>query len=113
MDIGRLRNVEGFLSSLKVADRVELLLKGLRAVEANNDELIDIAKSETGKLPGDLAWELEESIMFGRELASRAVAWLEKTDLDTGDQSTTASLLWEPLGACLAIKPYNYPIELP
>lgn len=113
MQTNMLFRAESILRGMDVKGRANLLLEGLAFIESNADMIVATAQRDTGKLSGDLVWELEESIAFGRDLAGRAEDWLADSALDTGDPTTSATLLWEPLGACLAIKPYNYPIELP
>jgi succinate-semialdehyde dehydrogenase/glutarate-semialdehyde dehydrogenase len=90
------------------AERTALLDRLAQQYEANKDRLARMATLEMGKTYASAGAEVEKSASAFRHFAKHGPAMLEPRvqELTTGGN---AEVRWLPLGAVLAIMPWNFP----
>jgi succinate-semialdehyde dehydrogenase/glutarate-semialdehyde dehydrogenase len=90
------------------AERTALLTRLADQYEANKDRLAKMATLEMGKTYASAVAEVEKSAAAFRHYAKHGPAMLEPRvqELTTGG---SAEVRWLPLGAVLAIMPWNFP----
>jgi len=87
--------------------RVELLRNLAGAVRGHADELAELATLEMGKVLTESIAEVEKSAGFCDYYAEHAAEFLAPVRIDGGQ--TENWVRYEPLGAVLAVMPWNFP----
>lgn len=91
------------------AERSEVLHRVADVMEAGADELIELERECTGKLPGQLRMEVDMSVAYFRYYAGIVRAHHGYT-IDQGSGSHTYTRL-EPYGVVAVITPWNLPLN--
>lgn len=90
-----------------LADRAALVAKMAGILRDNRDELARLASLEMGKILGESAAEVEKSAGFCEYYADNAERFLAPHPVDGGQLENWVR--YEPLGAVLAVMPWNFP----
>jgi acyl-CoA reductase-like NAD-dependent aldehyde dehydrogenase len=91
------------------AERSELLQRVADAVEAGADELMELERACTGKVPGQLRMEVDMAAAYFRYYAGVVRAHHGRT-IDQGSDNHTYTRL-EPYGVVAVITPWNLPLN--
>jgi aldehyde dehydrogenase (NAD+) len=88
-------------------DRLELLHNVIKAYAARSDEFVEVLSTEMG---APLKLAREDQVPAGLGQFRQAAAALTDFELDLRDGST--EILYEPVGVCALITPWNWPLLL-
>jgi succinate-semialdehyde dehydrogenase/glutarate-semialdehyde dehydrogenase len=90
-----------------LAERRELVRGLADVLRANKDELARLASLEMGKVLAESEAEVEKSAGFCEYYADRAEEFLAQRRIEGGQSENW--IRYEPLGAVLAVMPWNFP----
>jgi len=99
-------------SALSLDERIDILRKGLAAVEPIAKKLAETITNEMGKVPKEAIAEVEEAIGLKDE-------WLDlvkeaNEDVKLSDGESESIIVRDPLGVVVVISPWNFPAgEIP
>ncbi|KAL9181506.1 hypothetical protein ACHAXT_010311 [Thalassiosira profunda] len=99
-------------SALPLAERIDLLRKGLGAVESIAEELASTITKEMGKVSAEAKLEVKEAVGLKGD-------WLDlvkeaNEDVVLGDGEAQSVIVRDPLGVVAVISPWNFPAgEIP
>jgi acyl-CoA reductase-like NAD-dependent aldehyde dehydrogenase len=118
--IERARAVAGEWRGRGVEERIDLFGNLARVMRARADEIIDLVRTESGKILSDAEYELYD-ILDGIEHYSRQLRLITaqyreipRSYFPSGTRyNTAAELRLEPHGVVAAIMPWNFPFWIP
>ncbi|HZO04784.1 MAG TPA: aldehyde dehydrogenase family protein [Solirubrobacterales bacterium] len=87
--------------------RTELVRGAGELLRSNRDELAELATLEMGKVFKEAAFEVEKAAGFCDYYADRAARFLAPRQIEGGQAENWVR--YEPLGAILAVMPWNFP----
>src|ERR1700761_1038706 len=90
-----------------VAERAALFGELAKTLRANSEELAGLVTLEMGKILGESKAEVEKSAVFCDYIAEHGPALLEPRPIEGGNDENYVR--FEPLGAILAVMPWNFP----
>jgi succinate-semialdehyde dehydrogenase/glutarate-semialdehyde dehydrogenase len=90
-----------------LAERAALVARLAEVLRANKDELAQLASLEMGKILAESAGEVEKSASFCDYYAEKAEEFLAPHRVDGGQLENWVH--YDPLGAVLAVMPWNFP----
>ena len=101
-------------SELSLKKRCYHISRLRKAIVANQDELEKTLKSETGKKDFDVFIEVFTVLEHLKQMPKIAKKALKPSYRNAGImKSKKAYVLYEPLGLCGVISPWNYPLATP
>ena len=92
--------------------RARVLMRFRERVEANRDELIHLISEEHGKTHEDAAGSLQRGIEV-IEFAAGAPHLLKGEHAENVGRGVDCYSLRQPLGVCVGITPFNFPVMVP
>jgi succinate-semialdehyde dehydrogenase / glutarate-semialdehyde dehydrogenase len=90
-----------------LVERTAVLAAAARELRANIDNYARLISDEMGKLIGEARAEIEKSALGCEHYANTAESYLRSDDIPT--HARRSYVAYEPLGAVLAIMPWNFP----
>jgi succinate-semialdehyde dehydrogenase / glutarate-semialdehyde dehydrogenase len=90
-----------------LAERAALFGELAKTLRANSEELAGLVTLEMGKILGESKGEVEKSAIFCDYIAEHGAALLEPRAIEGGNDENYVR--FEPLGAILAVMPWNFP----
>ena len=97
-----------YWSALEVAQRSFAVGNLARELDRDLDDLARLMSEEMGKIRPEAEAELKKCIRLCEYYAAHAEAWLADEDRSHGE--VKAMVQYAPLGAVLAIMPWNFPV---
>src|ERR1700749_5097907 len=90
-----------------VAERAALFAELAKTLRANSEELAGLVTLEMGKILGESKAEVEKCGVFCNYIPERGPPLLEPRAIEGGNDENYVR--FEPLGAILAVMPWNFP----
>lgn len=94
-----------------IAERCDILFKGIESVRANIHELAKLLCAEQGKPVKQAETEIEH-FLHGMTFYARLAPTYRGSYVPLPDTTMYGMVLKQPLGVCAAISPWNFPITL-
>jgi len=98
-------------SKLNVFRRSALLRKASAIVAENKEEIGRVMSREQGKPAAEAIGEVQKGADILRYYAEEGERVYGRI-ISNEDENTTSMVIYQPIGPCAAISPWNYPIEL-
>ena len=92
-------------AATSLSDRIRLLRKGLEAIAAKNDALVDMIVQEMGKPITEAQAEVEGSV--SRDEYFRVL----QDALEPKKRGTNCQVVRQPLGVVAVLSPWNFPVD--
>ena len=99
----------GEWSGIPTARRVAVLNAVADALKENFDEIAHLETHDTGKTLGESEYDIDDSISVYRYYAALAAQDAGRV-VDTGRADVDSRIVYEPVGVCGLITPWNYPL---
>ena len=99
----------GAWSGMPTARRVAVLDAVADALQANRDEIAQLETRDTGKTLAESAYDIDDSTAVYRYYAALAAQDSGRV-VDTGRADVDSRVVYEPIGVCGLITPWNYPL---
>lgn len=98
-------------AKLTVKERGDFIVKAYDGILENKQELADLIHNEMGKTPAEALREVEVYASGIRNMANELEEALAPHSNSVGSITTTT--LYDPLGVCASITPWNFPMGMP
>ncbi len=98
-------------SRMSVEERANIVLKGIEAVHAQQDELALLLTREQGKPLNEAKTEIEH-FLHGMKFYAHLAPSVRGSYVNLPDPSMYGMVLRQPIGVCAAIVPWNFPVTL-
>ncbi|RZL82589.1 MAG: aldehyde dehydrogenase family protein [Rhodococcus sp. (in: high G+C Gram-positive bacteria)] len=92
-----------------VADRCALLSRIADLLERDKEELARIETFDTGKTLAESRIDIDDVVSVFRYYARLALVSTDRV-VDVGDPAVVSRVVHEPIGVCVLIAPWNYPL---
>ncbi len=99
----------GEWSGLPTARRVAVLEAVADAMQAHRDEIAHLETHDTGKTLAESEYDIDDSISVYRYYSALAAQDSGRV-VDTGRADVDSRIVYEPVGVCGLITPWNYPL---
>jgi betaine-aldehyde dehydrogenase len=99
----------GEWSGMPTAQRVAVLQAVARALQDNREELARLETHDTGKTLAEARYDVDDSTSVYRYYAALAAQDAGRV-VDTGRADVDSRVVYEPVGVCGLITPWNYPL---
>jgi betaine-aldehyde dehydrogenase len=99
----------GEWSGLPTARRVAVLNAVADALQAHRDEIAQLETHDTGKTLAESEYDIDDSTAVYRYYAALAAQDSGRV-VDTGRADVDSRIVYEPVGVCGLITPWNYPL---
>ncbi|WP_280454250.1 aldehyde dehydrogenase family protein, partial [Nocardia brasiliensis] len=99
----------GYWPATPVAERAALLLRIADLLARDKDRLARLETADTGKTLVESEIDIDDVISVFRYYAS-AIAVQADRLIDVGDPAVLSRVVREPIGVCVLIAPWNYPL---
>ena len=109
--VHRARQAQRSWSGMTLEERVELLRPAGERIRERIDRIAELISREMGKPIGDAKGEATYAATGFGELLGEAVEALKPETRQ--DDATVSTLVYDPLGVCAAITPWNFPVLMP
>ncbi|MFI7004502.1 aldehyde dehydrogenase family protein [Nocardia sp. NPDC050175] len=100
---------EGGWAATPVAERAALLLRIADLLARDKDRLARLETADTGKTLVESEIDIDDVISVFRYYASTVAVQADRL-IDVGDPAVISRVVHEPIGVCVLIAPWNYPL---
>jgi acyl-CoA reductase-like NAD-dependent aldehyde dehydrogenase len=109
--VHRARQAQRSWAGMTLEERVALLRPAAERIRERTDRIAELISREMGKPIGDAKGEATYAATGFSELLDEALEALKPET--RSDEATISTLVYDPLGVCAAITPWNFPVLMP
>jgi glyceraldehyde-3-phosphate dehydrogenase (NADP+) len=104
-------NGRGVWPTCTAKERIDCLEKFVKGLKEHRDEIVDLIMWEICKTKGDSEKEVDRTVKYIYDTITELKSLENKQSILTSDSGISALIKRVPLGTCLCVAPFNYPLN--